>query len=195
MTGSLDRSQSGLDRLLLFVVAVVALVVVVPIVLGLAGVDVRGTASGPGEPSDHDLTILAARGGAIAGDGSSVGVVRLYVAPNHDRAPVDLRDGSAMLVTDTAYDLAPDGTDREGVDGTFAAGAANGGGTVLQAPTDRGVLTFDLGSDDGSATAVGDRLAAGETATIVLVTPRGEQLTRDVTVPASIPSGRETVPL
>lgn len=194
MIGTAERSQSGLDRLLLFVVAVVALVFLVPHVLGFVGVDVRGPSGGVAPPGDHDVTILAARGEAIDGQPSSIGAVRLTVVPNHGRAPVNLRDVTALWVGDDVYHLAPDGTDAGGVDGTFAVSSADGGGTVLTDPSDRGVLRFDLGTDDvDGATEVGRRLETGETATVTLVTQRGEHLTRELTVPGEIPPGQDEV--
>lgn len=195
-TGAGVRSQSGLDSLLLFVVAVVAVVFLIPHALGLVGIDVRGTAGAPAEPSDHDLTILAARGEAIADDRSSIGAVRLVVAPNHDRAPVNLHDGTAILVGDDTAHLAPAGTDRPAPDGTYSAVAEDSGAAVLETPTDRGILRFDLGTDDvDAASEVGQRLATGESATITLVTPHGEHLTRDLAVPESLPADRTAVAL
>lgn len=197
MTGPFDRSQSGLDRLLLFVVVVVGLVIVVPYAFGMVGVDVRGPTGAAPAPSDHDLTILAARGGAIDGERSSVGTVRLVVAPNHDRTPVDLRDVSAIWIGSDVAHLATAGTERadgSGTDGTYTASAMEGGGPILEEPTDRGVLRFDVGTDDvGGADEVGRRLAAGDTATVTLVTAHGEHLTRELSVPAEIPRGQDEV--
>lgn len=195
MFGHADRSQSGLDRLLLFVVAVVAVVFLAPHLLGFAGIDVRGTGGSPVGPSDHDLTILAVQGEAVDGDGS-VGALRVVVAPTHDRAPVDLRDGTVVVGTDDVYRLAPANTDAGDADGTYTAAAIQGGGSVLQAPTDRGELRIDVGTDDvADAAEVGSRLEPGETATLTLVTATGERLTRQVTVPESIPTDRERVAL
>lgn len=194
MTGHDDRSQSGLDRLLLFVVAVVVVVFLAPHVLGLAGIDVRGTGGGSGAPSDHDLTILAVQGEAV--DDGSIGAVRLVVAPNRDRVPVDLRAVSVTVGTDEVYTLAPANGDAGAADGTFAAAAIDGGGTVLQTATDRGELRIDLGTDDvADAAEVGSRLEPGQGATITLESSRGERLTRHVTVPESIPTGEERVSL
>lgn len=196
MTGpSRDRSQSGLDRLLLFVVLVVVLVVVAPYVLGFVGVDVREDEVPDGVAApDHDVSILAVRGEAIDTDRSSVGAVRLVVSPSPGREPVDLREGTAIWIGDRTYDLAPAGATAEEADGQYQVEAADGGSPVLESPTDRGVLRFDLGTDDvAEAEEFGDRLATGETATVVLVTPRGETLTRRVTVPERIPADDEDV--
>lgn len=189
-----DRSQSGLDRLLLFVVAVVALVFLAPYALGLLGVDVRGGGGGSPTPSDHDLTILAARGEAIADDRSSVGAVRLVVVPNHGRTPVDLGDGTAIWVDDRSHHLGPAGTSPDAVDGAYRVAAADGSTPVLETTTERGVVVFDLGTDDVDGVGeFGDRLRAGETASVTLVTPDGETLTRELAVPDPIPAGAEEV--
>lgn len=191
---SWSRGQSGLDRLLLFVLAVIALLVVAPHVLGLAGIDVQEGESGSAVPaSDADLTVLAARGEAA--DGSSVGVVRLVVSPNPGRTPVDLSAGMAMWVGDRSYYLAPAGSGGGGFDGTYEVGAVGGGSPVLDEPTDRGVVRFDLGTDDlGGAEEFGSRLSAGETATVTLVTRRGDAISREIRVPDS-PSPGGDVPL
>lgn len=195
MTGpSAGRAQSGLDRLLLFVVVVVALVFVAPHVLGLAGIDVRSDVGAPPAESNHDLTILAARGEAIADDRDSIGAVRLVVVANHDRTPVDLRDGTAIWVDDESHHIAPRSARSDGVDGTYTGEVIGRGTPVLERPTDRGVLQFDLGTDDlDDADEFGRRLDAGETATVTLVTPHGETLTRRLTVPDPIPSDAEEV--
>lgn len=193
MTETPDRSQSGLDRLLVFVVAVVVVVFLVPHLLGLVGIDVRGPAD-PGTPSDHDLTVLAVQGEAI--DDGSVGQLRVVVAPAHDRAPVDLREGSVIVGTSAVYSLAPAGTDTTDADGTYTAAAIDGGGSVLESPTDRGVIRIDLGTNNvADAAEVGERLGPGQGATITLVSPRGERLTRHVVVPESVPAGTERISL
>lgn len=192
---SWSRGQSGLDRLLLFVVAVLALLFVAPHALDLAGVDIQeGGGSGSAVPaSDADLTVLAARGEAA--DGSSVGVVRLVVSPNPGRTPVDLSAGMAVWAGDRSYYLAPAGSGGDGFDGTYDVGAVGGGSPVLDEPTDRGVVRFDLGTDDvGGAEEFGSRLAAGETATVTLVTQRGDAISREIRVPDS-PSPGGDVPL
>lgn len=190
-----DRGQSGLDRLLLFVVAVIALLFVAPHVLGLAGIDVREAPAGSAEPtSDADLAILAARGDAVAADGS-VGVVRLVVSPNPGRTPVDLSDGMAMWAGTRSYYLAPAESGGEGFDGTYAVAGAGGASPVLDEPTARGVIRLDLGTDDvAEASEFGRRLSPGETATVTLVTPSGEAITRELRVPES-PSADGDVPL
>lgn len=190
------RAQSGIDRLLIFVVAVLALLFVAPHVLGFAGIDIQERAGGPPEPnSESDLTILSARGDAVAIDGSSIGVVRLVVSPNPGRTPVDLSEGMAMFVGGESYYLAPAGGGGEGFDGTYAVERAGGGSPVLDEATQRGVIEFDLGSDDvDEADEFGERLAAGETATVTLVTARGEAITRELRVPERL-DGTDDVPL
>ena len=72
------RGQSDLIRLGLFVLAVFLVVLLTPIVLQFAGVDVRGPEDGrPGDSTQ--LTVLGTEGGAIDSERTSVGEVRLVV--------------------------------------------------------------------------------------------------------------------
>lgn len=187
------RGQTGLDRLLVFLLAVVVLVLVVPHALQAAGIDVReGDRPETVPATDHDLAILAARGEAVGDDGS-VGAVRLVVAPNPGRAPVDLDRGSVLWIGDRTVDLAPAGADRAGVDGAYLADGADG--PLLETATERGVLRFDLGTDDLAGVGeFGSRLAPGESVDVTLVTEDGETLTRRLTVPDDR-SADGTVPL
>ncbi len=190
---SRDRGQSGLDRLLVFVLLAIGVVFVAPYILGFAGVDVHGDSAPATAAADHDLQILAARGEAVAGDGSSVGAVRLVVSPAPGRAPVDLRDGTAIWIGEETVDLVPVGSDS-GADGQYGVAAAEGGQPVLETASARGILRFDLGTDDvADVPEIGSRLGTGETATVVLVTPHGETSTRRLTVPEDVPPGTDEV--
>jgi len=197
MTGkSRTRGQSGLDRLLLFVVLVIVLVVVAPTLLGFAGVDVRPDGTGQAAPAEHDLTILAARGGAVDERSGTVGAVRLVVSPQPGREPVDLSQGTAVWIGEETVDLVPVGTGSGDADGQYGVTGGGGEGPVLQSPTDRGVLQFDLGTDDvAEVPEFGDRLEPGETATVVLVTPAGETISRQVRVPRELPDDADEVGL
>lgn len=191
------RGQSGLDKLLFFLLAVVAIVFLAPHVLGLAGVDVRappepGTAFASDADVDHDLYVLGVRGEAIDGSGTSVGAVRVYVAPVPGREPVDLTEGSAVWIHDGVYDLAPAGASVAGYDGSYLPTAPDGSGTVriLEGSTDRAVLTFDVGTDDVAGVGeFGERLEPGDTVTVTILTARGEAVTRELTIPEDLPRG------
>lgn len=185
------RAQSGLDRLLLFVLAVVALVLVAPHVLGLAGIDVGSeSVAPPTAEAEHDLIVLEARGTAI--DGSSIGAVRLVVTPSPNRQPVDLGEEVAMWVGDRSYYLSPGESVGEGFDGAYRARAINGGGTRIEGATDRGELVFDLGETDdvSGVPEFGSRLEPGDTVAVTIVTPHGETLTKELEVPASVSGER-----
>lgn len=190
-----DRGQSGLDRLLVFVLAVVVLLVVTPHVLGLVGVDVGPGPGGPPSADEaHDLVILEARGTAVDAGAGTVGAVRLVVTPAANRAPVDLGEGLAIWVADRSYYLGPDGANA-GLEGTYRASVIDGDGRTLETAEARGELLFDLGDTDDVADVpeFGSRLRAGETVSVTLVTPGGETLTRRLTVPEQV-SG-DSVPL
>jgi len=195
MTGtSWTRGQSGLDRLLLFVVLVVALVLIAPTVLGVAGIDVRPDDTDEVATADHDLSILAARGEAVDAQSGTVGAVRLVVSPQPGREPVDLSEGTAVWIGEETFDLSPVGAGSG--DGQYGVTGVDGGGPVLESATDRGSLRFDLGSDDvADVPEFGDRLMAGETATVVLVTPTGETVARQVSVPSDPPAEASEVGL
>lgn len=188
-----DRAQSGLDRLLVFVLAVVAVLVVAPHVLGLAGIDVgpRQTVD-DGTTADHDIVVLEARGTAVEGD--TVGAVRLVVTPAPDRTPVDLAGQLTVWVGGRTSYLSPTGGEGADLDGRYRAAVLDGDGAVLSSSTDRGELVFDLGDDDvADVPEFGRPLAAGETVAVTVVTPRGETLTRRLEVPERLDG--ETVPL
>lgn len=190
-----ERGQSGLDRLLVFVIAVVVILVVTPHVLGLLGVDVGpGSTGPPAAGGDHDLVILEARGTAVDASAGTVGAVRLVVTPAPNREPVDLGEGMAIWVADRSYYLGPDGADA-GLEGTYRASAIDGDGQTLDTPEARGELLFDLGNTDDvpNVPEFGSRLRPGETVAVTLVTPEGQTLTRQLTVPEQV-SG-DSVPL
>lgn len=184
-----DRGQSGLDRLLLFVLAVVALLLVAPHVLGALGIDVDGRPAAPPGEADHDMVVLEARGTAV--EGGSIGAVRLVVTPAPGREPVDLGEQIAIWVADRSTYLSPNGD----LEGAYRAAVIGGEGQVLESATARGELVFDLGETDDVAGVpeFGSRLEPGDAVAVTIVTPRGETLTRRLEVPATV-SG-ETVPL
>ncbi|MHB9286052.1 hypothetical protein ACKVMT_03315 [Halobacteriales archaeon Cl-PHB] len=198
---STTRSQSGLDRLLVFLLAVVVIVLVTPYVLGFAGIDVRApnadSTGGPAYDADHDLYVLGVRGGDVGDDRSSIGTVRVIVSPAAGREPAGLTTMSTVWVGDEAYDLAPAAAAREGADGTYLLRNPDSGDAVrvLEVSTDRAVLVFDVGTDDiPGAEQFGERLEPGDAVTLTIVTERGESLSRELTVPDPIPDG-ETVGL
>lgn len=195
MYASTDRGQSGLDRLLVFVLAVVVVLVVAPHVLGFLGVNVGpASPSAPAASADHDLMVLQAQGTAIDAADGSIGAVRLVVAPAPNRAPVDLGEGMAIWVGEGTYYLGPEGANGD-LEGRYRASVIDGGGRTLETGTARGELVFDLGATDDvpDVPEFGERLAPGDVVSVTLVTPQGETLTRRLEVPEAV-SG-DTVPL
>ena len=91
-----ERAQSGLDRLALFLLAVLLILLVTPTLLWFAGVDVRGSA---GEDRNRDqpvLIVLGVEGVAVDDDRESIGAVRVTVT-NSGGGDLDPRDLSATL--------------------------------------------------------------------------------------------------
>lgn len=183
-----DRAQSGLDRLLLFVLVVVAVLLVAPHALGFVGIDVTSTPRGPPTgAAAHDLVVLEARGIAVDEAEGSIGAVRLVVTPAANREPVDLGDQLVIWVDDRTAYLHPNDP-GDGFDGTYRASLVDGEGTVLADATDRAELVFDLGDTDDvdGVDEFGRRLRAGDTVSLTIVTPHGETLTRELTVPETV---------
>jgi hypothetical protein len=180
-----SRGQSGLDRLAVFVLAVVVVLLVVPAALGLAGIDVRG--GGPAGPgADPSLVVLGVAG--TVGENHTVGVVRVVVT-NAGGGRIDPATLDATWVGNGTYRLVASGGDA---DGTYTVGpvGADRADAVLDEHGDRAVLTFDLGTDDLSGAAeFAGRLEPGETATVTLVAPGGATARADVAVPVSAPAG------
>lgn len=186
------RGQSGLDRLMIFILFLVAVVAITPFVLGLGGLDVRGggdasnvTPTPTGPAADDGIVVLSATGETAGFGGDSIGVVHVVVTKTGG-ASLDTAAMTATWVdTGGSYVLTAAGESASGADGEFAIEEADG----------RAVLTFDLGRDDTDDVGeFGRRLEAGETVTLSLTTGDGETSTVTLQVPES-PGGEESVPL
>jgi hypothetical protein len=176
MSGLVDRSDLQLLRVAAFLAVLVLLLALVPFALGLGGVDIRGTADAP---DGGTLVVLSATGDAPADEGTSLGTVELDVAAGAHTEPVDLDRVTVFWVANRTYRVtAPDAT---GGNGTFAID----GDSVLE-NGERARLRFDLGSDDiDGAEEFGERLSAGESVRIVVLTGT-ESTERELTVPDPI---------
>ncbi|WP_340101103.1 hypothetical protein [Salinibaculum salinum] len=186
------RSQSGLDRLVLFILFLVAVVAITPFVFGLGGIDVRATGdttsatpTPTGPATDEGIVILSATGETAGFGGESVGVVRVVIT----KTGAETLDTAAMTATwvdaGGSYVLTAPGEGASGADGAFAIAEADG----------RAVLTFDLGRDDADSVGeFGRRLEAGETVTLSLTTGDGQTTTVTLEVPDSL-GDEETVRL
>lgn len=180
------RGATDLDRLLYFITAVVAVLLVVPPALGLAGFDVRdGTLIGGEEPPPadvDDVQILSAFGTGINENRSSVGVVELVVATGNQS--IQLQDVTVVWENGQRFELTP--AEVNAGHGSFAVS----GDTVLEDSTDRAVLRFDLGTSDLSGVdPFGDSLEPGDTVTVSITTAAGAGTSRVLTVPDPLPSG------
>jgi hypothetical protein len=179
-----NRAQSGLDRLALFLFALFFLLLVTPTVLGFAGIDVRE--SGEADDEAPTLTVLGIEGVAVDGERESVGAVRVTVT-NAGGGAIDPRDMTATLVQNGTYDLVS--ADGESADGTFTVETDDGDDDpVLREHTDRAVLVVDLGTDDvAEAQEVGERLRAGDSATLTFVTGDGASVRLVLSPPEPLP--------
>ncbi len=184
--GHTDRAQSGLDRLALFLLALFLVLLVTPTVLGFAGVDVRES----GESADEEaptLTVLGIEGVAVDGDRESVGAVRVTVT-NAGGGAIDPREMTATLVGNGTYELVAAGEDGT-ADGSFAVESTDeDDDPVLRGHTERAVLVVDLGTDDVADTReVGERLGAGDSATLTFVTSDGASVRLVLSPPEPLP--------
>lgn len=177
---------TDIDRLLYFVAAVVAFLVLVPAALGFAGLDVRDGSlldSADDGADAEGVRILTAFGTGIDGDRSSVGVVEVVVT-SASGSTVDLSEATVSWDGSERYELTP--TDISVGQGSFSLS----GETVLAEPTDRAILRFDLGSDDlEGLDRFGERLEPGETVQLSVVTGDGVRTGRQLVVPDPLPSG------
>ncbi|MFC7074756.1 hypothetical protein ACFQJ7_16180 [Halovenus rubra] len=186
MTGP-KRGQAGVGRLLAFVIVITVIVAVVPAALGLAGIDVRNESPGEtavGDLDDGALLVVSSFGSDINDDQTSVGVVELLVTPVGDT--VDIADVTVTWDGATQHTLTPEQIDAGG--GSFGVEMVRGEGSI--SPSDRALLTFDLGSDDiENIQQFGERLKPGQTVTVTVTTGTGAETTETMTVPESLPQG------
>lgn len=190
-----ERGQSGLDRLMLFVVALIVIVFATPYLLGLGGVDVRGTATPAATPTPTPngtaepvgLVVLNASGETGGFGSETVGVVRLVVTRNGSGQPVDTTAVTANWADlNNTYTLTARGTGGSAADGEFdvAVEGPSGSDTTLTETGDRAILTFDLGTDDvDGVDEFGHRLLPGETVTFTMTTGGGKTTRLTLTVP------------
>jgi len=175
-----------IDRLLYFIAAVVAFLVLVPAALGFAGFDVRNGSLLGGADGGTDaegVQILTAFGTGIDGDRSSVGVVEVVVTSGGG-STVDFSEATVSWEGSERYELTPANVNLG--QGSFSLS----GETVLAEPTDRAILRFDLGSDDlEGVDHFGERLEPGETVQFSVVTEDVVRTGRQLVVPDPLPSG------
>lgn len=186
-TPGTDRAQSGLGRLGLFLLAVFVLLLVTPTVLGFAGIDVRESSEEADPDEGPILTVLGVEGVAVDEERESIGAIRVTVT-NAGSEKIDPRNISATLVYNGTYNLAAAGADAT-ADGTLVVESTDDDGDDgLQSHSDRAVLVVDLGTDDvGEAREVGERLRAGDSATLAVVTAGSESVRVVLSPPGTLP--------
>ena len=190
-----SRGQSGIDRLLFFIVGVVLLVAVLPFVLQFAGTPVRGPAATGDAGSDAtELRILAVQGADVKNDGS-IGSLRVVVTGTGGADTFNLQSATLIYSADRAYHLFATSGNANG-DGVFRASAdgPDAEDAAITGPLARGVFTVDLGSNEvPRIPSVGQRLRPGQQVTVTVIAPGGAAVTRNVTVPED--TGGSSVPL
>jgi hypothetical protein len=192
MTGD-TRAQSGLDRLMLFLIFVVAIVAITPFVFELGGVDLRadtGTdspeATPTAGPADPGVVILGATGDTGGFSDDTVGIVRVVVTKNGSGPAVNTTSLTATWVgPDRSYALSAAGSGAGG-DEQFAVNVTglSDSETMLNQSGDRAILTFDVGTDDvDDISEFSQRLESGDTVTLALTTDSGETARVRLVVP------------
>jgi len=196
------RGQSGLDKLLVFVIGAVIVVAALPAVLGVAGIDVRenpsptNTTTPTPTPEPASLQVLNASVEQTNKTAQTVGIVRVTVTKVGSAASVDLSEATVTWAGKSVYFLRPSGVERADSDGEFGVSVQhiqNDTGLVLGDTGDRATLTFDIGDDDVAGLGqFGEPLAEGETVDLVLATANGRTTSVTVRVPESL-DGRTIV--
>lgn len=190
MTGG-GRGQGDIGRLLGFILAITALLVIVPFVFGLAGIDIQDSSVGntgdsaSGELKDGSLIILSTFGTEVNANRTTVGVVEVIVAASGEDVALD-----AVTVTwesTNRYELAP--ATVGSADSSFGVETFQEGRT-LSGSGEKAMLRFDIGTDDiDSIPNFGERLDPGDTVTITVTTGQGAETTTTMTVPNPLPDG------
>jgi len=160
------------------------------------------TTTQPRQQVTNRLQVFAATGTHI--ENGTVGTVNLTVGKAPGADDIDLQAVTVQWVDDGGtYNVVHPSVDGDAVDGRFGVSAIaddDDSTPVLNDPDDRLVLTMDVGTDDlavddtGDRGAFGERLEAGETATLRLTTESGAATTVRLVVPESL-NGREAVTL
>jgi archaellin len=187
------RGQSGLDRLLLFVVAAIVLVAALPTALSVVGIDVRSqsadteTTTPTAEP--EQLQVLDAVG-TTGPDNRTVDAVRVTVVKVGGDSVVDTAGLSAVWTNGGNYSLVPVGGDQTSADGAFGVAVSqigNRSGDTLTETGDRATLTFDLGTDTvEDIPEFGSSLGPGDEIDLVVTTAAGGAATISMRVPAAL---------
>jgi flagellin FlaB len=161
------------------------------------------TTTQPRQQVTNRLQVFAATGSNI--ENGTVGTVNLTVGKAPGADDIDLQDVTVQWVDDSGtYDVVAPSVEADAVDGHFGVAAVkddDGSAPLVNGPDDRMVLTMDIGSNDlavddsgRGAGAFGERLEAGESATLRLTTETGASTTVRLVVPESL-AGREAVTL
>jgi archaellin len=183
------RGQTDVVLLFAFIVAVVAVLVVVPFVLGMAGIDVRhGSMDGNESVAATEtgpVVVLGAYGSALDDNRTSIGSVDVLLGTGN--GTVDLTEMTVRWEGADSYQLVPPDVNVGDASFTFERVS---GGPVLTNASDRVSVRFDLGTNDtADAQRFGERLAPGDSVQLTLTTDDGRTTRVELTVPSPLPAG------
>lgn len=171
------RAQAGIGTLIVFVAMVLVAAITAGVLVSTAGV-LQSQAQATGQEStaqvSNTLDIYTAVGTV---DGDSIDSIDMTVSLGPGSNPIDLENSVIDYVGPGGHSYV--GDVQAEVDGSD--------GTVLESDSDRGTITFDVGTETAP-------LEAGDRASLRIITDDGAQITQPLTVPTVIEDG-ETVKL
>jgi flagellin FlaB len=196
-----DRGQVGIGTLIVFIAMVLVAAIAAGVLINTAGF-LQSSAEETGQQSSDQVTnrleVVSAVGTTIDQDDNEVDKVRLTVKKAPGSANIDIGSTIGQWVDSSgSYDLT---VDEDNPDTTASDhysvepiqdddGSSISSSQVLDEPSDRAALTFDVTKIHG-----GSGLGEGETATLRLNTQSGGTSTARLVVPETL-SGNSAVTL
>lgn len=182
------RGQSGLDRLVLFVLGVLVFLVVTSIALNAVDPEFQSVplVDGGDKAPPGELVVLSTAGEAVDENRSSIGAVEVVVTATG--GPINLSGLTVTWLDGDPQHLVPASGSAGDADGVFRL-ERDGTGIVLETD-ERAVLTFDPGTDDVDGLAeFGRRPAAGHNVTLVVGGAGEGRVDLRLRVPEQLPAG------
>lgn len=193
------RGQVGIGTLVVFVSMVLVASIAAGVLINTAGL-LQGKSSAAGSQASQQVTdrlVVVGQTGTAIQDGE-VGLVNVTVMKGPGADEIDLRDVTVTWIGPSgAYHVVSNPADTNAPDGTFSAVLLHDADAepILDESSDRGVLTFDVGSDDRSGIReFGERLEGGEVVSVRLTSRSGQTTAITLGVPESL-SNKQAVAL